>query len=113
MTYKTTMKAVKAAYGNRIEIGYADLQNLLQCISPAAYTSGAYGWNADIYEIDGNTAIVTGYRPSGNIKPDYDIIRTYNDRAKEIQKSTTNYSDMKEKLANLITEFIEAVIPKR
>lgn len=61
MTSKTTIKAIKAGASNVRYSGYCDLQYLLQCHSPVAYTSGVYGWNFDVYEVYGMT-ICTGYR---------------------------------------------------
>ena len=108
MKFKTTKKAVNERYNKVICIGYADLQDLLTHIEPMAYTCGVYGWNTDIYNIDG-IALVTGYRPFGNIKPDYDIVHKYNMKARDIIHDTNDYAEIKEKLNNLINEFIEEV----
>ena len=81
MKFKTTKKAVNEGYGTRIEIGYADLQFLLKYKDPAAYTTRTEGWGADIYDF-GNVAIVTGYAPFGNFRPDYDMVHRY-DKAAE------------------------------
>lgn len=82
MRYKTTAKALKEGYHNIISAGYCELQGLLSYKSPVAYSSGYYGWNFDVYDIDG-VAIVTGYRgmPSKNSKADYDLTREYEKRA--------------------------------
>ena len=61
MKYKTTKKATQNNYNKVIKAFYAELHYLLKITEPVAYTSGVYGWNADIYDF-GNTAIVTGYR---------------------------------------------------
>lgn len=66
MKHKTTEKAIEQNYYKIIKVGYCNLQYLLQYEEPVAYTSGVYGWNADVYDF-GNIAIVTGYRPFGNI----------------------------------------------
>ena len=78
MRYKTTAKAVKEGYHNIISVGYCDLQSLLSYESPVSYASGYYGWNFNVYDIDG-IAIVTGYRgmPSKNSTAKYDLIREY------------------------------------
>lgn len=108
MKFKTTKKAVNEKYRYIICIGYADLQHLLAHIEPTAYTAGVYGWNADIYIING-VAIVTGYRPFGNIKADYDICEKYESEANQIIKSVYNYEERKTALDNLISKFIEEV----
>jgi hypothetical protein len=82
MKYKTTAKAVKEGYYKVIRVGYCELQGLLSYKSPIAYASGYYGWNFDIYDING-VAIVTGYRgmPSKNSEVKYDTIREYEKKA--------------------------------
>lgn len=83
MKYKTTAKALKNGYYKIISAGYCDLQHLLNYQRAIAYSSGTYGWNFDVYEIDG-IAIATGYRgmPSQNSKGiKYDVIRSYNKKA--------------------------------
>lgn len=111
MKYKTTKKAVNYWYGKKICVGYADLQHLLRYEDANGYTCGVYGWNANIYEIDGNTAIITGYRPFGNIHPDYEIIRQYNKQAEEIQR-TSDSNTAKEKTKELLQKFVDEVTAK-
>ena len=99
MKYKTTAKAVKEGYYIIISVGYCDSQSLLSYKNPVAYASGYYGWNFDVYDING-VAIVTGYRnmPSKNSKTDYKLIREYEDKS---QGKTAEEKDV------LINEFIE------
>lgn len=61
MKYKTTRKAVVSGSSNIVSVGYCDLSTLLRYHSPIAYTCGVYGWNFDVYDINGLT-ICTGYR---------------------------------------------------
>ena len=49
-------------------LGYCDYQDVFKYLDANAYTCGVYGWNADIYEVGGNFAIVTGYRPFGKCR---------------------------------------------
>ena len=67
MKYKTTKKEVMENMWT-FYCGYCDYQNILDTITPQAYTCGVYGWNADIYEVSNNIAIVTGYRPFGEYR---------------------------------------------
>lgn len=99
MKYKTTAKAIKEGYYRIISVGYCDLQSLLSYKSPVSYTSGYYGWNFDVYDIDG-VAIATGYRgmPSKNSKVDYKLIKEYEEKS---QGKTAEEKDA------LIGEFIE------
>lgn len=83
MKYKTTAKALKEGYYKILDVGYCDLQFLLKYQNPVAYSSGVYGWNFDVYDING-VAIATGYRgmPSKNTKNiTYKIMKEYDDKA--------------------------------
>jgi hypothetical protein len=82
MKYQTTARAVKGGYHKIIRAGYCELQSLLCYKNPVAYAKGVYGWNFDVYDING-VAIVTGYRgmPSANSKEDYNLIREYEAKA--------------------------------
>lgn len=114
--YKTTKKATQENYRNIIRVGAADLHYLLKFTEPVTYTSGVYGWNADVYDF-GNVAIVTGYRPFGNISPDYNIVEKYNKLGREIYEeehtTTKDWNEEREekenRLSQLIQKFIEEV----
>lgn len=84
MKTRTTQKNTKKRYKNIISISYCKAQNMLAHIEPVAYTSGAYGWGADIYEINSDTAIITGYRPFGK-KANFYAVKKYDGKAKEIK----------------------------
>lgn len=99
-----------------IKIGYCDLQNLLRYKAANFYTYGVYGWNADIYAIETNYAgatyyIVTGYRSFGNIQPDYQTVRKFDQQAKKILDASPfgNYEKNKKALDKLIIKFIKTV----
>ena len=112
MIFNTTQKTIKENYAAIISIGYCDAWYLLYFENPIAFTSGVYGWNADIYEKN-NIAIVTGYRPFGNIHVDYDIIREYNNRAKTIiSDNGIEYEKKKELVNDLILEFRDIALRK-
>lgn len=62
--YRTTAKAIRDAMRAgtpTVALGYCELQSLLSCADPEAYTAGVYGWNFDVYRLGGLT-ICTGYR---------------------------------------------------
>ena len=70
--YRTTAKAIRDAMRAgtpTVALGYCELQRLLGCADPVAYTAGVYGWNFDVYRLGGLT-ICTGYR--GMIGADVD-----------------------------------------
>lgn len=109
MKTKITKKQITQSFDNVISVGYCDLQNLLRYFNERFYTTGIYGWNADVYIFD-NTAIVTGYRPFGNIKASYNgICKKYNDKAKEIY-NIHNYCEEVEVAEVLLKEFINEAL---
>ena len=84
MKTKTTKKAIMSAYSNVIKVGYCDMQSALKWREPNFYTAGVYGWNADVYVIDYDTVIVTGYRPFGNMELSREVTDTLNKCAESI-----------------------------
>lgn len=123
MKFKTTSKRIKENYGQNyiLSIGYCDLQFLLKYEYPKAYTSGVYGWNYDLYDIDG-IAICTGYRGQPKGKDfNYSLVRKYDDKARKIietynKKDTETwekYLNKKEKtIKKLLNNFIKEVYTK-
>ena len=89
MKTQTTKKAIMGAFENVIRVGYCDLQDALKWREPNFYTAGVYGWNSDVYVIDHDTVIVTGYRPFGNMELSRNVIDTLNKCAESI----THYLD--------------------
>ena len=88
MKVRVSQKSIKEAFSYIIPIGYCQACKMLAHHSPNFYTAGMYGWNSDIYVIDNNTAIVTGYRTFGTIKqPHYSLIEKYEQRAAEGDKT--------------------------
>lgn len=108
MKFRTTQKEVNRSYVNRIAVGYCNLQHLLNCKSPVAYTAGQYGWGADVYDF-GSTAIITGYAPFGNIRPDYDTCKRYDTAAEKICYGTVDWNEKNEQLSALVDKFIGEV----
>ncbi len=104
MKYKTTRKEVMNGYARVYSVGYCELQTLLRYKNPVAYTSGQYGWNADIYDF-GRTAIVMGYRPFGTEIP-YETVRQYEHDAQEKYR-TNDYEADKHNMQILIDGLLE------
>ena len=78
-----------STFENVIRVGYCDMQYALKWREPNFYTAGVFGWNADVYVIDCDTVIVTGYRPFGNMELSREVIDTLNKCAASI----THYLD--------------------
>ena len=109
MKFKTTKNEIYSNFKNVICVGYCKLDALLTNHDPIAYNSGVAGWNCDIYDING-VAIVTGYQPFGNIRPDYDTIKKYEDEARKICcGSWENYQNMMDQVDQLLKQFIKEV----
>ena len=109
MKFKTTKKEIYQNYNNVICVGYCQMDYLLTNHEPIAYNSGVKGWKCDIYDING-VAIVTGYQPFGNIHPDYNTIKKYEDEARKIcSGSWGNYQNMLDQTDLLLNQFIEEV----
>lgn len=109
MKFKTTKKEINSNFKNVICVGYCKMNYLLSGKNPVAYNAGVDGWHCDIYDVNG-VAIVTGYQPFGNIRPDYETIKKYEDEAREIAcNSWGSYQNMIDKIDQLLNQFIEEV----
>ena len=108
MKNRTTQKEVKNSFNKVICVGYCNLQYILSAETPAAYTARREGWAADVYDF-GSVAIVTGYAPFGNVKPDYATQKRYDDKAREICNTVFYWDERKTALRALIDQFIEEV----
>ena len=106
---KITNKTIKNSYREVYAAGYCELWYLLKCIEPRYYTSGVYGWNADIYEYDYNSIISTGYRSTGK-RIDVNLCREYNKKAREIWDNfNLKYEEQKEQCQKLLDDFMHIV----
>lgn len=109
MKFKTTKKEINQNYQNVIRVGYCKMNSLLTNQKPIAYCAGGDGWHCDVYDVNG-VAIVTGYTPFGNIRPDSETIKKYEDEARKISwDSWEDYQKMLDKLDQLLNQFIEEV----
>lgn len=113
MKHKTTAKAIREGYGKIISIGYCDAQYLLNYQSADAYTCGVYGWNFDLYDING-VAICTGYRgmPKG-ITYDYERLKFFEEKAEKIVNDVSIEYERRKAIVNeLLRDFIGEVSGK-
>lgn len=107
---KVTQREIKEGFKNIIEVSYCEIQHLLSHKNPDYYTSGVYGWNADIYKINNNTVIVTGYRPFGNVK-NWKLARKYEEKAYKIDHDwDIPYEKRSKKLENLLNKYIDEIL---
>lgn len=109
MKFKTTAKYIRNSCGKKLSVSYCGMQNLLWNHSPIAYTCGVYGWNFDVYAVDGVT-ICTGYRGMVGKSVDYAVLRDYETRAEKIRyDSTIDYDKRREMVDALLHEFLSKV----
>lgn len=105
MKFKTTRKAVVDGSVKLVCAGYCDLQTLLRNHNPIAYTCGVYGWNFDVYEVDGLT-ICTGYRGMPGRRANN--IGEYERRARAIMDDySRDYDSRCAEVESLLSEFIK------
>lgn len=103
MKYLTTTKAIKNGYARMVSAGYCDLSSLLHYVEPVAYTCGVYGWNYDVYDVDGVT-ICTGYRGMPGRRANN--ITDYEKKARAIDEDYTRpYEARKAEVMTLLREF--------
>ena len=111
MQVKVTRKEIENNYKNIISVGYCDLQFLLRSENPRYYTCGVYGWKADIYHINNNTVIVTGYAPFGNIDVERKIEKKFEEKARKICCDySMTWQQQTKKLEKLLEKFINEVV---
>ena len=110
MKVRVTRKELLSNYTNVISVGYCDLQWLLKNREAKFYTTGVYGWNADVYEIDHDTVVVTGYRPFGNIRPICEIVKAFDGTASVCHDMDISREQRQCLLEQLITAFIKEVL---
>ena len=101
MKAKVTKKHVLSYYDNVLELGYCDLQTLLNRFSPQYYTCGVYGWNADIYIIDG-MCICTGYRPFGNIHISRELREQAGQAYNELKEKHLSYEEESQAVKSIL-----------
>lgn len=112
MKKRVTKKEILNNYKNVICLGYCEIAYLLHHSEPLYCTSGAYGWNADIYELSNNTVIVTGYRPFGNIKNvARELCIEYDNAARDIIcEQRLPYEVEKEQVNELLQKFVNNIV---
>lgn len=109
MKFRTTSKALREGAGRLLACGYCEMQELLNFKSPVAYTCGVYGWNYDVYDVDG-VMITTGYRGTVGKKPDRDLLNEYENRARRINHSDLSWAERESAVNKLLSEFVAKAV---
>ena len=111
MKFRTTRKAIAegTARNDLYQCGYCDMAHLLRNHSPIAYTCGIYGWNFDVYSVYGLT-ITTGYRNMCGKQIPFDILRSYEIKARDISNDwNIPYQQKSEAIEALLIEFVNTL----
>lgn len=104
---ETTKKQILESYSKVVCLGY-DTLCILGIHDPKYCTSGKFGWNADIYEINPDCAICAGYRPFRNIKVDSNLIKSIREKATKINNNKIwKDATKRKKIEKLILELFE------
>ena len=106
MKTRTTTKAIKALNPVIISVCYCAMQYLLINHSPVNYTCGVYGWNYDVYYVNG-VCICTGYR--GMPGKLCGSVHRYEKKAYEIFCRDIPYEKRTAMIEKLLTDFIDSV----
>lgn len=107
---KTTAKKVRDAFDKKIALGCCEAIELLRAREPLLYTCGVYGWNFDVYIVD-DTAICTGYRGMPGIRPDHNLVVSYEDRARDIWNEFDRpYKERVKQVDDLLASFMSEVL---
>lgn len=95
-----------------IELGYCDAQNILKFQGARFYNYGVYGWRYDVYELDWNLAICTGYQPIKSIPKKINsqavaIIEKYDKKAETLKSSNyKNYENYRKAIERLYIRMV-------
>lgn len=107
MKIKTTAKAIRESYEPKLAVSYCGAQYLLRNHAPIAYTCGTYGWNFDVYSVNG-VIICTGYRGMVGKTPNWERLNTYEREAREIQNDNTlDWEDKSKEIESLLLEWLD------
>lgn len=110
MKMRISEKELKKNFKNIYSVGYCELK-MLEFMEADYYTVGMYGWNADVFKIDNNTLLVTGYRTFGK-QVSKEVVNIYNNMFEELKEKYHYYKNFKEKLDILLNSLIISIKEK-
>lgn len=92
MKTEVTRKQINKFYDEVYRAGYCDLQNIFRYEEPRFYNHGVYGWNFDVYtdhtESGDSVAFTTGYRNMTGERIPSELLKRYDEAAREILKNS-------------------------
>ena len=118
MKLQTTKTNIKNNFGTVLAVGYCELQYLLNCCSPFAYSAGVYGWVCDYYTPSDKfrgVCLATGYNTDrlGGKRVSYELVKEYEQKAHELVCDYNTQINKREALNILIDEFIEKALEEK
>lgn len=115
---KVTDREVREGYFV-IAIGYCGAQNILTYQGARFYNYGSMGWRYDVYELDFNLAICTGYSPIKSIpeklnKQAAEVVYKYDKKAAALDsrnyKGYENYRKAIERLYKKMVAELKTIV---
>ena len=103
---KVTKKAIKSRFSNIYNVGYCHIQSLLRYSEPFAYSSGAYGWSCDYYDLGGGVVLSSGYSCIGQVV-DYETLKKWEHEAKYIVGKGLPHQEEEQEIITLLYAFLE------
>ena len=118
MKLQTTKTNIKNNFYTVLTAGYCELQYLLNYCSPFAYSAGIYGCACDYYTPSDKfrgVCLATGYNTDrlGGKRVSYELVKEYEQKAREIVCNYETQMNKREALNNLIDEFIEKALNEK
>ena len=105
---KVRKKDILDNYNIVLKVLYCETEDLLRGEDCKFCTTGKDGWNADVYILDKDIVLVTGYRPFGTRNYD-DILKKYNNIAKNINSKDYDWKEQKAQLELNLHRMIEEI----
>ena len=118
MKLQTTKTNIKNNFYTVLTVGYCELQYLLNYSNAFAYSAGVYGWNCDFYVPSTNyngVCLATGYNTDrlGGKRVSYELIKEYEQKARELLLDYNTQINKREALNILIDEFIKKALEEK
>ena len=112
MVYKKivemTRNDVKKAFTKIYAADYCSLECLLKNQLRIGYNAGTFGWNYDVFSLNENVALRTGYRNMPGKEIPTNITSYYNKRAEEIfHNPILSYEEKNKNLSELIDQLVD------
>lgn len=106
---KARKKDIMDSFSYVVSIPYCHAQDLLSCMDTKIYTSSKYGWDADVFVVNDDVAVVTGYRPFGNVEVNHEVLERYEMLAGDAAEKHPRYRERKAAIKSILYDFLREV----